>query len=339
MTTSDTPRPGLDPGGGAETSDADVRPFAKADVAGWHRVREAARRADDPSHPPVPLAGTRAALAAQPFDGQVRRWVATRHALVIGTAEVFFPATANLGWGFATVTVDPEHRRRGHGRALLGAVAAAVRDATRGTAVLSTDAYGPGSAWAEAVGAVKVQRLAESALEVAAARVPDLPPPAGYRIERWAGACPEALVESFARAKDAMSDAPDGGLGYQTTKTTADRLRAAERSREQREADLYVVVAVHEASGEIAGLTEIEVDRACPELAHQEDTAVVPAHRGHGIGLWIKSDMLLGLRAMRSPVRFIRTTTDFSNTYMLAINERLGFRRTGVCEQWTLAVA
>jgi hypothetical protein len=48
--------------------------------------------------------------------------------------------------------------------------------------------------------------------------------------------------------------------------------------------------------------------------------------------------MLRWLRAEASPVRHIRTSTDDSNAYMLAINERLGFRRTGICEQWKLAV-
>jgi GNAT superfamily N-acetyltransferase len=135
-----------------------------------------------------------------------------------------------------------------------------------------------------------------------------------------------------------MADAPDSGLGYENTKTTAERVRAAEQSWTRRGVDLWVVVAVHEASGEVAGLTELAVDRYCPGLAHQEDTAVVPAHRGHGIGLWIKADMLHRLRAAASPVREIRTTTDFTNAYMLAVNDRLGFRRTGVAEQWLLAV-
>jgi mycothiol synthase len=188
------------------------------------------------------------------------------------------------------------------------------------------------------MGAAKVQQLLTSALDPRSAVLADIEPPDGYRIEHWIGACPEPLVESFARAKAAMDDAPDGGLGYETTKTTADRVRAAERWRAHRGADLWVVAAVHEADGEVAGLTELELDRHCPQLAHQEDTAVVPAHRGHGIGLWIKADMLLRLRAAGAPVAQIRTTTDFANAYMLAINERLGFRRTGVAEQWVLSV-
>jgi GNAT superfamily N-acetyltransferase len=315
-----------------------IRQAGPSDAAVWHEVVEAARRVDDPSHPPVALAGTEAALSAEPFDGKVLRWIRVDGGHAAGAAEVFLPGTANLGWGFATVVVHPEQRRRGHGRALLGAVAAAVAGAGRDTVVLTTDPSTGSSAWASSAGAIKVQELLESSLDVASAAIPELEAPDGYRLEHWVGACPEPLVASFAIAKDAMADAPDGGLGYESTKTTAARVRAAERVRSQRQVDLWVVVAVHEASGEIAGLTELEVDRNCPELAHQEDTAVVPAHRGHGLGLWVKADMLRRLRAAGTPVREIRTTTDFSNRFMLAVNERLGFRPRGVSEQWTLGV-
>jgi len=313
-----------------------VRPFSAADIPGWHGVAEAARRTDDPAHPPVAEAGTRAALSAESYDGEALRWVASDDGTLAGTAEVFLPGTANLGWGFATVVVHPEHRRRGHGRALLGALAAAVTARGRGTVVLTTHPDDGGSAWATAMGAAKAQELLESQLDIGTAPIPATAAPPGYRIEQWIGACPEPLAVSFAIAKDAMADAPDGGLGYEPTKTTVEVVRAAERWRDQREVDLWVVVAVHEATGEIAGLTELELDRNCPPLAHQEDTAVIPAHRGHGIGLWLKADMLRRLAS--TPVRHIRTTTDPANAYMLAINERLGFRRTGVCEQWTLPV-
>ena len=39
-----------------------------------------------------------------------------------------------------------------------------------------------------------------------------------------------------------------------------------------------------------------------PQRARQHDTAVVPAHRSHGLGLWIKSAMLVALRAEQPDV-------------------------------------
>jgi GNAT superfamily N-acetyltransferase len=318
-----------------------IRAFEDGDIAGWHAVCEAARRVDDPEHPPVAQAGTRALLRAIPHEGRLMRWVSMGAAGdVAGVAHVFFADSANRGWGFVNVVVHPEHRHCGHGRALLGAAAAATAAEGRTTVVMTTHPHDGSSAWAESVGATKAQFLLESTLDMAdAVDEPANAAKPGYRIERWIGACPDERLASFIHAKDAMFDAPDSGLGYEPTATTVERQRIAERSRDEREADLWVVVAVHEASGEVAGLTELEIDRNCPELAHQEDTAVVPSHRGHGLGLWIKADMLRWLRAEASPVRHIRTSTDDSNAYMLAINERLGFRRTGICEQWKLAVS
>ena len=87
---------------------------------------------------------------------------------------------------------------------------------------------------------------------------------------------------------------------------------------------LRVVVAVHEATGDVTALTEVVVGPS--PRASQEDTAVVPAHRGRGLGLWVKADMLLRLRAERPTVTEILTGNATDNAYMLAINERLGFR-------------
>jgi hypothetical protein len=83
-------------------------------------------------------------------------------------------------------------------------------------------------------------------------------------------------------------------------------------------------VAVHEESGAVAGFTEVLASHRSYR-AHQEDTAVVPAHRGSGLGLWIKSEMLVRLRAERPDVTEVITGNATSNRYMLAINGRLGF--------------
>ena len=60
----------------------------------------------------------------------------------------------------------------------------------------------------------------------------------------------------------------------------------------------YIVLGVHESSGEVAGLTEVVVAaRAHPTRADQYDTIVVPEHRGYGIDRAIKARMLLELRS------------------------------------------
>ncbi|WP_084556959.1 GNAT family N-acetyltransferase [Hamadaea tsunoensis] len=304
-------------------------------VAAWHLVESEARAADDPGHPEVAVEGTLAALGAAPVEGRLIRRVATWSGEPAAIGELYLPDRENLGWGFVSVIVRPAYRRRGIGTLLLGDLATAIRAAGRTTAVLSTRTGGD---WARSLGAVYAQRIAESELDVTAANPVPGVAPVGYRIEHWADRCPDDLVESFARAKDAMADAPDGGLGYEPHRYTAERVRAVEQGFAAKGHGLWVAAAVHEDSGEVAGLTEIELDPHAPGLAHQEDTAVVPAHRGHGLGLWLKTEMLRRLRTEAPAVRVIRTSTDEGNTPMMAINEALGFRRTGYLEQWTLAV-
>jgi hypothetical protein len=59
----------------------------------------------------------------------------------------------------------------------------------------------------------------------------------------------------------------------------------------------YSVAARHDASGELAALTEMAVDPADPGWGHQLITGVISKHRGHRLGLLVKTAMLELLRA------------------------------------------
>ena len=93
-----------------------------------------------------------------------------------------------------------------------------------------------------------------------------------------------------------------------------------------------MTVAVHEASGEVAGLTEIALRdgrRRCSQL----DTVVVAGFRGHGLGLAVKGAMLRWLTAERPEVQEVYTQTAVDNEPMIRINLALGYDTTAVvCE-------
>lgn len=316
----------------------DPRLGLREQLACWHEVASAAAGHDDPRHPAPPAAVSYAQLCAPRPDGRVRHWLACADGAPVGLAELFLSGRENLSWGFARVTVHPRHRRSGHGSALLAAVRAAAAEADRDTLVLDAAADSPGPAWAAALGARRVQRLWESEADLSVPVAPGDAAPPGYRLERWPDGVPEELLAAYAAAVDAMADSPDGGLGYVSAPNSPQHVRAVEQHAGQAGRERRVVAAVHEASGVVAGLTALEFPRLAPELAHQEDTVVVPAHRGHGLGLWVKAEMLRWLAADSAGVRRIRTTTEPSNVHMLRINERLGFRRIRTREQWTLPV-
>jgi len=151
-------------------------------------------------------------------------------------------------------------------------------------------------------------------------------PHPGYRLAGWLGSAPEDLVASFGAAEDAMGDAPTGDLDWARQTWDARRVREYEEWARQRGWEYRVVVAVHERTATVAGLTSVFVSRWTPRRASQDDTAVVPAHRGHGLGLWLKAEMLRRLRERRPGVAEIVTDNAIDNVHMRRINERLGFR-------------
>ncbi|MEV4410669.1 GNAT family N-acetyltransferase [Catellatospora sp. NPDC049609] len=316
----------------------DPRLALREQLACWHAVASAADRHDDPGHPDLPPAVRTAALVTPHPDGRMLRWLACADGEPVGLAELFLSDRENLGWGFGSVSARPDRRRAGHGTALLAAVREATARDGRDTLVLDAAADTPGAAWAAAAGARRVQRLWESEVDLCTAAPVDVAAPPGYRLERWRDGVPDALLASYAAATDAMADSPDGGLGYLSAPNSPEHVRAVERRARAAGLERRVVAAVHEADGTVAGLTVLEIPLLAPELAHQDDTVVVPAHRGHGLGLWVKAEMLRWLAADGGAVRRIRTTTEPSNEHMLRINERLGFRRSRVLEQWTLPV-
>ena len=60
----------------------------------------------------------------------------------------------------------------------------------------------------------------------------------------------------------------------------------------QRRQTTYRVLARHVPTGEWAGMSLLCVDEFSPSVAAQEDTSVVRAHRGHRLGLLMKTDMV-----------------------------------------------
>ena len=86
------------------------------------------------------------------------------------------------------------------------------------------------------------------------------------------------------------------------------------------------MLAIHEASGEVAGLTEVVVPAQHPERADQYDTIVVRAHRGYGIDSAIKARMLFELSGAEPGLREVQTWNAHNNESMLKVNAELGYQ-------------
>ncbi|MEV6877850.1 GNAT family N-acetyltransferase [Amycolatopsis sp. NPDC051128] len=321
----------------------DPRRATEADLAGYHDVVAASEATDRPGEPGLPFEELAGRLTRPlPGLGPAAHWVGYREHEFVAVAEARFLEDENSGIGLTEISVHPGHRCVGIGTAMLRAVVpelrARSREVVEGWQVVAGSA---GQRWAEAWGFRPVRTIARQALVVAEAdrSAWDVAVPAGYRPRRWSGAAPDDVVASYARARGAIHDAPLGQSGYRWPEWTVDRVRAAEAGFREQGIEQQVVVAIHEASGDVAGFTEVCVHPRRPDWAYQRDTAVLAAHRGHGLGRCVKAHMARWLVAERPALQRISTTTGAENTHMIRVNHAVGYttQRSMIAVQEDLA--
>ena len=143
---------------------------------------------------------TRSHLRHPPPDEPRRHWLACVDDEPVGRGELHF--TETLVW--MLICVVPAHRRRGIGNALFDTM---FRRQT-GTTLAGFFAGEPGAAFAHGKGAKDEQRDVRSVLDLATATLPEPRVPDGYALRSWTDAAPEDLLESYARARNAINDAP-----------------------------------------------------------------------------------------------------------------------------------
>jgi GNAT superfamily N-acetyltransferase len=148
---------------------------------------------------------------------------------------------------------------------------------------------------------------------------------AGYTLCFSADRPPEELIEAYAAAKAEVQEDDLGDLDLRPSSYEPDRLRASLATLHARGLRPYIVVAVHEATGVVAALTEVVVPQQRPTRADQYDTIVVPDHRGYGVGRAIKARMLFELRSAVPSLTQVQTWNAAVNEGMLKVNSELGF--------------
>lgn len=150
----------------------------------------------------------------------------------------------------------------------------------------------------------------------------------GYHLEFCPGGPPEELLDAYARAKAEVRDSDDLDTDGDLRPSSYDpqRLRDSIDCLHRRGMSPYIVLAIHERTGRVAGLTEVVVPAQHPTRADQYDTIVAPDHRGYGIDRAIKARMLLELRSAEPELTEVQTWNAQANEAMLKVNAELGFR-------------
>ena len=157
--------------------------------------------------------------------------------------------------------------------------------------------------------------------------------PADLELVHCVRHCPEDRIDALVATANAMNDAPTDDLEIADTIVDAAMVRTEIEARAALGLEYQGVLAVT-ADGEAAGTTEVFINRHRPASSWQWSTVVLPAHRGRGIGRWVKAAMWQRLRTTEPEVTGLQTGNAASNAHMLAINNEMGFQPTHLMGCW-----
>ncbi|MFI5832181.1 GNAT family N-acetyltransferase [Micromonospora sp. NPDC051300] len=310
----------------------DPRTASSAEIASLLDTLNAVLAADLPQDPPWRANSLREYLS-EVMPGERRiSWVAQDDPAPDGTPGALIGHVHVLllgGIGVLEVLTHPARRRTGIGRELVRVAARRVWD--EGFQSIGVEVVGdtPAVGFYEALGFTREYVETRSVLDLAAVDWPALTEMAtevgaGYHVEFWPGGPPDELIEAYARAKAEVRDVDDVEL--RPSSYDPERLRDSLATLHRRGMKPYIVLALHEQTGEVAGLTEVVVPAQHPTRADQYDTIVVREHRGYGIDRAIKARMLLELRSAEPEVAEVQTWNAQVNESMLKVNAELGYR-------------
>jgi GNAT superfamily N-acetyltransferase len=300
-------------------------------------VVNASRAADSPWVHPATLRGEEGNFRYG-WDGEVDvPYVGVVDGEAVAVGRIGTSEHDNLHLAWLGVQVDPARRRRGHGTAMLEAMVEAARalgrtsigidgwdaEATRGfaarhgleakSAAIQRRQYLEQLDWAE------IERLHKEASAAASS----------YEVLRREGRTPDGELEELAEMASSINDAPTDDLDIEDEVYSAERMRGYEGSQLARGRRMFRTVARHRDTGELAGHSVVVVDGERPQYGDQHDTTVVAAHRGHRLGLLLKTEMNLWLREAQPQLTEISTWNAESNDYMIGVNEAIGYRILG----------
>ena len=327
----------------------ELKTASDAEISGVARLRQRLGSERTPEDPPTPVPIIEQQLRANP-PGSWRGTVVARDATgaIVGYGHTYrnLKDVENAHVRWSDVGVAPEHRRRGLGRALFAGVVAACEGQGENLMFIgvTNDRVPSGEAFARSVGAkpglpMKLNQLDLREVDRAKVREWARIDPPGYRLERIDDTVPQALVKPYIEAANGINDMPRGDIAFNDWKLDEPQIRQREAYYRQAGRRWWLILAVHQATGAGVGFTEVEFDPRDPHAIEQQGTAVVAAHRGHRLGLWMKAAMLERILDELRESRFIRTGNANVNQQMLAINTQLGFRQAWQDTLWQIPIA
>lgn len=258
----------------------------------------------------------------------------------VGWSRVFFPERDNLDKCWNHLEVDPEHRRRGVGSALLEWTEQRARAAGRD--MLLSEVFVPvGDRESHADRQFALRRgYAVSSVEIVRSlRLPVPPELLDDHRRRSAAAMgdefelsvhvdgvPEHLRQGVCDASNRLIlDAPTGDVDFEPESMTVEDYQTMLDHEHDMGRVLVTTVAVHRGTGVVAAYTDLSVPAGDADVVFQWGTLVLPEFRGHRLGMAVKVANLDELARIAPERRSVQTMNDEQNPWMVQINKDLGF--------------
>jgi GNAT superfamily N-acetyltransferase len=271
-------------------------------------------------------------------------WGAWDGGELVGIATMWLPMSDNTSMVWHDLQVDPAHRCRGAGTALIERIVERAREEGRSTlvtdAIVPPDSEGhPYRRFAEKHGfqlsnTEIVRHLELPVAEPLLASHADRARPrweGEYRLETHVGGVPAELQPSLCAVMNQLAvDAPTGDIEFEEETLTPARYEEYLEVFRQQGRVRLTTVAIHEATGDVVAYTDLVLP-AGGSLAWQWGTLVHKDHRGRRLGMAIKVENLRRLQAEHAERRRVVTSNDDTNAWMVSVNEDLGFRIVELC--------
>ncbi|HLN76365.1 MAG TPA: GNAT family N-acetyltransferase [Nocardioidaceae bacterium] len=318
----------------------EIRRFTPDDrdtVVAVVEVCNAAQKVDAPSDYPTTV-DEYTLMLRHGWDGEVpETYAASEDSRHLGVIAVHTSEWDNRHLAWVEVLVHPDARGAGRGSELLAFAENRARELGRTSIGMNSWDADETKGFAakhglprKGIGVKRRQTLAKlDRTEIEQLYDEARTAASSYELLRLAGRTPGDLLEAVAEMTAAINDAPTDDLDIEDEVFPVERVAAYEAAQEARNRRLYRVVARHRDTGALAGHTVVVVEAERPQIGDQHDTSVVGAHRGHRLGLLLKTEMLRWLWETEPALATIDTWNMESNGPMIGVNERLGYEILG----------
>jgi GNAT superfamily N-acetyltransferase len=311
-------------------------------VNAWHETYRLAHAHGRRHATPFALEEVRGQLLGDPAGERVVAFGGYVDGALVATGQLFLPMLDNRTLAPFEVHTHPEHRRRGHGSAMLEHLAAV--SAEDGRERMTTGVFVPYDGPADGVRHPDVEFLRHRGFRFSLSnvvRVLGLPADEAllheladgtapyhrdYTLRRFRGPVPEDIVEPFGRLVGSLiAEAPSGEVAVEPEVFDEARIRTDEKVFEASGRTTYTTVAVA-PDGDLVAYSTLVVPAFDPDHVFQWGTLVLPGHRGHRLGMATKVHNLLWLQHEHPGSATLFTNNAEVNVQMVAVNERMGFR-------------